>query len=67
MHASANMVLDLQTLFSEVMATNAARQERPPFFFRIQQDPLDKITQDGPEKVNICKDFHGYVDLKIRS
>ena len=46
-------MLDLQELFTEIMATNAAKQERPPFFLRVQQDALDKIAQDGPGKVNM--------------
>ena len=50
-------MLDLKQLISEVVVANAAKQERPPFFLRVQQDALDKIAQDGPGKVNICKYF----------
>jgi len=46
-------VLDLQQLITEVMATNAAKQDRPPFYVRVQQDALDKIAQDGPGKVDM--------------
>ncbi|XP_068755856.1 uncharacterized protein [Montipora capricornis] len=50
-HASANKVLDIKGLLSKIAALNAAKQERPPFFWRIQQDALDKLNQDGPGKV----------------
>ena len=46
-------MLDLQQLITEVMATNAAKQDRPPFYVRVQQDALDKIAQDGPGKVDM--------------
>ncbi|XP_068753997.1 uncharacterized protein [Montipora capricornis] len=50
-HASANKVLDIKDLLSKIAALKAAKLERPPFFWRIQQDALDKLNQDGPGKV----------------
>ena len=44
-------MLDIKDLLSKIAALNAAKQERPPFFWRIQQDALDKLNQDGPGKV----------------
>lgn len=50
-HASANMVVDLERIISEIVVDNASKQERPPFLLRVQQDILEKLRHDGPGKV----------------
>lgn len=40
-HASANMVVDLERIISQIVVDNASKQERPPFFLRVQQDILE--------------------------
>lgn len=54
-HASADTVVDLEKLVSQIVIDNATKQERPPFLLRVQQDILDKLTHDGQDKVNLTK------------
>lgn len=49
-HASAKKALDVVGLLSNIVANNTKTQERPPFYFRIQNEAIDKL-KDGPEKI----------------
>lgn len=49
------MVVDLEKLISKIVADNATKQERPTFLPRVQQDILEKLSHNGPGKVNLME------------
>ena len=49
------MVVDLEKLISQIVADNATKQERPTFLLRVQQDILEKLSHNGPGKVNLME------------